>query len=61
MGGSAKSEEAAENGAAQIMLAMILKKLGGSVLLTKDISIEDVLGIETEATDEGFVIKLVTE
>lgn len=58
MGGHGKDLASAEAAQAEIMLACVLKQIGGSVTVTKGITLEDVEGIVVEQVEDGVRISL---
>lgn len=50
-----------QDGAAEIMLAFVLKEVGGSVKVTRATTLEDVKGIEVVEEEDGILVRLVAE
>ena len=50
-----------QDSAAEIMLAFVLKEVGGSVKVNRATTLDDVQGIEVVEEPDGMLVRLVTE
>lgn len=52
-------KEEAKDSAAEIMLAMVLKEVGGSIKVHRSTQLDDIEGIEVVEEMDGIVVRLV--